>query len=98
MEHVISYGKRIAQNVTPVEAVDAMFHLRGDRTCGYVADLVLKPVEFAVRGDDADNRILIVKVTAETGPAYRANRASGDVEHREVSGPAPPVQLEGNML
>jgi hypothetical protein len=70
MENAISYGKRIAQGMMPVEAVDEMFRLRGERNCGYVDNLVLMPVEYAVRGDDANNRILIVKVIDRRDGVY----------------------------
>ncbi len=70
LESAISYGKRIAQGMTPDQTIEKLRDLRNAWDCKRHDKLVLTPLEVAVRGDNEGRRIVVMKVLDQNGDSH----------------------------
>jgi hypothetical protein len=71
-ENAISYGKRRALGMSPVDAVEDIARARGERACRFIPGLFLSPVRNAIRGDNSTpmNAIEIIEWHDQRGGRY----------------------------
>ncbi|MEK7509511.1 MAG: hypothetical protein AAB605_02250 [Patescibacteria group bacterium] len=71
-EQAISFGKRLGPKFlyTPEKAYREVNRLNHDTLCGYVNGRIYTPIEYAIRGDDVEQKILLIKVVDEYGHIY----------------------------
>jgi len=71
METAISFGRRIWLNYTPEAAIrDISTQWRGNVPCGFLSGRKLKPIEYAVRGDERARPITIFKWHDDAGRVH----------------------------